>query len=974
VSEFSFAREYGSVRLPKATDGADGLRRGQLGAIHSLAGHFALRNTPAIVVMPTGSGKTAVLMMLPFFEAARRVLVVTPSQLVRSQITEEFKSMATLRRLGVLPPDGPSPAVVELKKQVLTAAGWDDLRDAEVVVTTPNTISPVLEGIAPPPPEMFDLLLIDEAHHSPARTWAAVLDAFPAAKRALFTATPYRRDRKFIKGDLVFNYPLGEARSDKVFGDITFEPVEPGRGEDGDIAIAKRVEAALAEDQAAGFAHSVMVRAETRSRADELAEKYAASTGLRLTIVHSGHTARHIKSTIKKLKARELDGVICVNMMGEGFDFPNLKIAGLHAPHRSLAVTLQFIGRFARVGDATIGGARFYAVPAEIEGETAKLFEDGAVWGDLVVNLAEARVTAESEARARIAAIEPASLADEALEDLSLHSLRPSQHVKVYQVPADVTVDITALTELPKPFETVYRRTDANESVAIFIGREQQKPPWGDQIQLGRSEYELVIVYYNRDANLLFINSSRRADSLYRQIGHQYLDRPPKILPLYKINRCLAGLTNIECFSVGMKNRLHTSHAESYRIIAGRNAHSAIRRSDGRLFHRGHIFCCAEENGSPVTLGYSSGSKLWSTNKGKITALLDWCRGLARKIETTTEAVGAPGLDILSVGEPLQALPRNVLAADWDSVVYEDSITLSPPNGGAAVPLTDTSIIVDRAGSTATSLRVAVEYNDQRWCLDCTPAGRSFFTEVPVGGALPQVTYAGDEMSLTTFLNEYPLHFYFADFSRLRGEEWFPCREAPDLFDPTQIQSLPWDNVDIEREFYKPDDLRDGRLSVQEYLEQHLLSDAANNLIFYDHRSGEVADYLVVNNDPQRVLISLYHCKGSAGPQPGARIEDVYEVACQVVKSFNLVANEKDLLKHVRRRALSGSRFPRGDFQTLQTLMRERGPRPVEYCLTIVQPGISRASLNQDGASIIGAADEFVRSLGALPLVVMGSE
>ncbi len=35
-------------------------------------------------------------------------------------------------------------------------------------------------------------------------------------------------------------------------------------------------------------------------------------------------------------------------MLGEGFDFPELKIAALHDPHRSVGVALQFIGRFAR--------------------------------------------------------------------------------------------------------------------------------------------------------------------------------------------------------------------------------------------------------------------------------------------------------------------------------------------------------------------------------------------------------------------------------------------------------------------------------------------------------------------------------------------------------------------------------------------------------------------------------------------------
>lgn len=76
----------------------------------------------------------------------------------------------------------------------------------------------------------------------------------------------------------------------------------------------------------------------------------------------------------------DLDGVVCVNMLGEGFDFPNLKIAALHSPHRSLSATLQFIGRFARVAGVNIGGARFFAVPDEIEGDVKELLREDASW------------------------------------------------------------------------------------------------------------------------------------------------------------------------------------------------------------------------------------------------------------------------------------------------------------------------------------------------------------------------------------------------------------------------------------------------------------------------------------------------------------------------------------------------------------------------------------------------------------------
>ncbi|PAC30611.1 hypothetical protein CEJ87_18090 [Caldifermentibacillus hisashii] len=40
--------------------------------------------------------------------------------------------------------------------------------------------------------------------------------------------------------------------------------------------------------------------------------------------------------------------VVCVNMFGEGIDIPNLKIAAIHDKYKSLPITLQFIGRFAR--------------------------------------------------------------------------------------------------------------------------------------------------------------------------------------------------------------------------------------------------------------------------------------------------------------------------------------------------------------------------------------------------------------------------------------------------------------------------------------------------------------------------------------------------------------------------------------------------------------------------------------------------
>lgn len=61
-------------------------------------------------------------------------------------------------------------------------------------------------------------------------------------------------------------------------------------------------------------------------------------------------------------------------MLGEGFNFPKLKIAAIHSPHKSLEVTLQFIGRFARTNAPNLGVAKFIAIPSEIEIEREKKY------------------------------------------------------------------------------------------------------------------------------------------------------------------------------------------------------------------------------------------------------------------------------------------------------------------------------------------------------------------------------------------------------------------------------------------------------------------------------------------------------------------------------------------------------------------------------------------------------------------------
>jgi superfamily II DNA or RNA helicase len=158
---------------------------------------------------------------------------------------------------------------------------------------------------------------------------------FAAARRILFTATPFRRDDREILGRFAYAYDLKRAYRDGVFGHIQFELVEnipagDNRQEMEDIAIANAAERKLAADRDAGYDHLLMVRTDSKKRAADLVEVCEKHTKLRLRLIQGTHSLSHVRRILAALATNELDGIICVNMLGEGFDMPRLKVAAVH--------------------------------------------------------------------------------------------------------------------------------------------------------------------------------------------------------------------------------------------------------------------------------------------------------------------------------------------------------------------------------------------------------------------------------------------------------------------------------------------------------------------------------------------------------------------------------------------------------------------------------------------------------------------
>ena len=74
-----FVDQAGSLKLLQQADAPNsGFRPGQLGAMYATLAHFSVQDDPAIICLPTGYGKTSLMMSLPLLLGATRILVVEP--------------------------------------------------------------------------------------------------------------------------------------------------------------------------------------------------------------------------------------------------------------------------------------------------------------------------------------------------------------------------------------------------------------------------------------------------------------------------------------------------------------------------------------------------------------------------------------------------------------------------------------------------------------------------------------------------------------------------------------------------------------------------------------------------------------------------------------------------------------------------------------------------------------------------------
>lgn len=358
------------------------LREPQVEAYRALYDYFKSGQKTAIIQIPVGCGKSGIAAIAPFGIAKGRVLVVAPNLTIKEGLFESLDvtnhQKCFWRKRAVLTDEvmigGPFATTLDTGNLSVCEKSHFVISNVQQLSTNPE------KWLHQFPRDFFDMLIVDEAHHSPAESWRKVREHFGAARVINMTATPFRGDAQEIEGDLVYRYPFKKATFKGYIKRVTASYAAPTELEftaegqtrtytlddvlamkDKDwfsrgIALSEPCNQTIVDNslekleqlRETGTAHQLIAVACSVNHARKIVQMYEAR-GFKADLIFSEMQEDKKVDVKRRLTSGELDCIVQVQMLGEGFDHQKLSVAAIFRPFRTLGPYIQFVGRILRV-------------------------------------------------------------------------------------------------------------------------------------------------------------------------------------------------------------------------------------------------------------------------------------------------------------------------------------------------------------------------------------------------------------------------------------------------------------------------------------------------------------------------------------------------------------------------------------------------------------------------------------------------
>lgn len=959
-------------------DGEGALRSPQVGAVHAAVGHFlSSHDEPGLIVMPTGTGKTESMLAIAVHERVAHLLVLVPTAALRQQIATKFLTLGILQREGIVNPLALRPAVAELARGISSV---EDARAllaaAQVVVATPDSLRACSAEAKEVLLEGCSHLFVDEAHHAPAATWQAAISHFPGRRVLLFTATPHRRDKQDLRGRQIYRYSLAAAQRAGYYREIAYSAIVSLN--DADRLIATAAVERLRRDRQSGFDHLIMARVGSVARTAQILPLYEQiAPDFAPVVIHSQLGVKAKRAALEALRSRTSRIIICVDMLGEGFDMPQLKIAALHDSRKSLSPLIQLVGRFTRTAqDSDLGTASVFAArdAQSAMSPLSDLYREDADWNAIMRDESE-RLTIEAE---RTAEFDRSFRA--AGEALPTSTLRPTVSAIAFLASSNSWDPAAGPSVFEAASAEVSALTVGHEgNVAWFVVSRLDAVPWSSSAQMEDATHELVVMRFDPKRRLLFIHGSEKS-SKFEDLAEAVLQGPGELLHEAVAFRVLSGLGYPVPTNVGLVDLIDGDNRFS--MHTGGDVSAGLRVQNTGTKSQTHIALKGFANGERTVISAARSGRIWSPRAARsVQEWVQWCDEQGDKLLDASIDV-AEVISGFVVPEPLMKIPEEMLlAVEWPALVYE-SLTALPDieRQGRVYSLLELDLVaLPLAPGELKRLALVHQSADQNqhWQLEYTLSTQDRSLQVTADQADATVlTTRGDEAPFARWLTDHPPTLVLAgDVLVLDGRQVLRAKDTP-AFDREHLVALDWPGVNLKVESQGKDKRPD---SIQYLAARELRTTRQFDVLLDDDGKGEVADLVGLRVNEGRLIVTLVHCKYAAGDGPGARVADLYEVCGQAVRSIRRRKRIAVMLELLSKRV--GDKLERGfqpfevgDAAALVRVCEQAGQLRPQFDVIIAQPGLAKSKVRDDQLPVLAGVASYLQHTAGASLTVLVSE
>lgn len=364
-------------------------------ALRSLQEFFGDENQAAriaLVSMPTGSGKSGVISCLPYFlgqlglnpppepdafpygeplhKFNKPVLVIAPDLEIARQLEGVLTVAADapgenfLLKREIVPQEMQRDVLPEGVKiqETNEVRNPEYLESKEVVIANAQKFLQANWEDALPD-DIFKLVVVDEAHHHPASTWRRIIEKFKnRAMVVFFTATPFRGDGQPVledeEGLMVYRLSLEAARAKRIIRKIKWQNLPTGEADLNAIfgLILEEVKS-IQEKKNQGnplpdnIPHMAIAITKNIAYAEQVRDMWNSHWGGPDSAVayHSDVPKKPKLAMRQAIKTNQVQLVVVVDSLLEGFDHPPISIAAIMTKIVSPVKFAQFLGRAQRI-------------------------------------------------------------------------------------------------------------------------------------------------------------------------------------------------------------------------------------------------------------------------------------------------------------------------------------------------------------------------------------------------------------------------------------------------------------------------------------------------------------------------------------------------------------------------------------------------------------------------------------------------